>query len=834
MNRPAPSALSDTSRSRSRLASVPLRITIFVTGTLVFALLLNAALSVLTLEKIYSKSLLSEYSVIGRYYVRKIERSLKFGKTLPKFTGMPKLLNEFRTANPEISEIFICSEDRTPLFAFHALNLAQQDSLTLEKDIGEQETVRQVKDKYRLLFPLYGGGFRNKTFQGFLEIVLPETLIQDKIKAMIATSGKLLAVASGASAVIFFFVGLVVMPTKRKKSRIYGIPLKTRALLLTSLVLILSQIGFSYYNVQEFRDRYFGNIQDKCRTLGGLLQSDIQYLLNLGIPVNKLIKIDGLLKEVLDNIPALSDVTIVDANGGPLYRVASDVDVSRSRFQVHAPDPGNPDLDANRIVLPVAGRKTTEGYIHLNISDAVVAKTIRDLVMDSGTVAVVSLLIAFEFVFFLVAILATGDAPTVPMDQTIGHYKKKTNGTATVPVSSSVRTAAFLYAFAMALSMSFLPIYANSLFTGFFGLSREIAMGLPISAEMLAVAVSLVLGGYWLDRRGWLGPFLTGVLITGMGMVACGMAQSTMELILCRGLVGFGYGLALMSTQTVVISLSPIGQRSAAVAGLEAGFFSGFISSTAVGGMLAEKIGFRGVFFVGSVLIFISMIFVLIFLRKTGDAGKSEAPATAVSGQAGPGIFKLFTSVDFMGGLLLSAIPSSLCLVGFLYFASPLFLTDLGVGQGNIARLMMPYGLCMVYVAPMISRWVDRAANKRIPVVAGGILGGLALLSVYYLNSIPMFVLILVLFSISGGMSYGARISFISESPTVQAVGVGKSMGTFNSLERIGNINGPIIVGGMITAVGLTSAISSLGMIYLVGTLLFFLLSRRARSASMG
>ena len=94
-----------------------------------------------------------------------------------------------------------------------------------------------------------------------------------------------------------------------------------------------------------------------------------------------------------------------------------------------------------------------------------------------------------------------------------------------------------------------------------------------------------------------------------------------------------------------------------------------------------------------------------------------------------------------------------------------------------------------------------------------------------------MFVLILVLFSISGGMSYGARISFISESPTVQAVGVGKSMGTFNSLERIGNINGPIIVGGMITAVGLTSAISSLGMIYLVGTLLFFLLSRRARPA---
>lgn len=829
MSRPSSKTGPRPDHRRSRMSSVPLRITIFVMGTLIFALLLNAALSVLTLEKIYSKSLLSEYSVVGRYYVRKIERSLKFGKTLPKFTGMPKLLSEFKAANPEISEIYIASADRKPLFALHALKLAQRDSLTLDKNIGEEETVRQVKENYRLLFPLYGGSFRKKVFQGYMEIVLPEALIQKKIREMIATSGKLLAAASGASALLFFVLGLLIIPTQKKKSRIYGIPLKTRALILTSLVLILSQVGFSYYNVQEFRDRYFGNIQDKCRNLGALLQADIQYLLNLGIPVNKLIKIDGLLTEVLDNIPALSDVTIVDTRGAPLYRVASDADTGKSRFHVMAQNPGDVDRDPNRIVLPVAGRKQTEGFIHLNISQSVVDKTIFDLVLDSGTVAVVSLLIGFEFVFFLVAILAAGDAPQVPMDQTIGHYRPRTSG-APVPVRSSVRTAAFLYAFAMALSMSFLPIYADSLFSGFFGLSREIVIGLPISAEMLAVAVSLVLGGYWLDRRGWLGPFLTGVVITGLGMIACGLAQSTMELILCRALVGFGYGLALMSTQTVVISLTPFDQRSGAVAGLEAGYFSGFISSTAVGGMLAEKIGFRGVFFSGSVLILVSLFFVLVFLRRTREAGKSEAPQGGVPGTAGPGIAKLFVSADFMGGLFLSAIPSSLCLVGFLYFASPLFLTEMGVGQGNVARLMMPYGLCMVYLAPMISRWVDRAASKRLPVVGGGILGGLSLLSVITLNSIPMYVIVLTLFSLSGGMSYGARVSSISESPTVQAVGVGKSMGLFNSLERIGNIIGPIIVGGMITAVGLTSAIGNLGLIYLVGTLFFFLLTRRSKS----
>jgi predicted MFS family arabinose efflux permease len=291
--------------------------------------------------------------------------------------------------------------------------------------------------------------------------------------------------------------------------------------------------------------------------------------------------------------------------------------------------------------------------------------------------------------------------------------------------------------------------------------------------------------------------------------------------------VGFGYGLALMATQSVVVNLTSLQNRSSAVASLEAGYFSGFISSTAVGGMLAEKIGYRGVFFVGSLLVVISIIFVLAFLMQTRKAGQQPAGA-AVKKDAQIGVAGLFTDRVFMGSLLLSAIPSALCLVGFLYFASPLLLAELGVKQSNIARLMMPYGLCMVYIAPMISRWVDGIQNKRIPVVMGGFLGGLALLSFLFLNSVALFVVVLVLFALSGGMSYGARISTISESPAVKAVGAGKALGVFNSLERIGNTAGPIAVGGMIGAFGLTAAISNLGIIYLLGTILFFVVARKA------
>jgi hypothetical protein len=46
-------------------------------------------------------------------------------------------------------------------------------------------------------------------------------------------------------------------------------------------------------------------------------------------------------------------------------------------------------------------------------------------------------------------------------------------------------------------------------------------------------------------------------------------------------------------------------------------------------------------------------------------------------------------------------------------------------------------------------------------------------------------------------------------------------------MERLGNIFGPILVGGMITAFGITQAISNVGLIYLVGAILFAVLARK-------
>ncbi|PLX80024.1 MAG: hypothetical protein C0614_07460 [Desulfuromonas sp.] len=806
------------------------RITLFILGTLLGALLLNMALSTLALEKIYTKSLLLEYSVLGRYHVQKIERALGFGKALSKFTGLPELFTDFHFKHPEIKEIFVYSSKNEPIYSLKE-KPDQEAKVFLGDPLGEEESVVLKDDSYHLTFPIHGGNRHKKTLQGYAEIVLPEALIEEKLYEMLASNGKLLVLIAVSSALFLFLLVKFVIPTRGSRKSLKRFSLKSRALVITSLVLILSQVGFSYLSLSDFKTRYFSEIQAKCYSLGSLIKNDVDYLLGLGISIEKLIKIDTLLGQVLQNIPELSDIAIIDTEGKALYRAVVDDENIRNKLKEVIADPENLEPSPTQIALPLESKKATAGYVHMSISSKVIDNTIGDLLLDSITVVVVSLLVGFEFVFFLVALLLAGEQSE--QSRKTASVQKTVSDLA-VPTWAAIRTSAFLFAFAMALSMSFLPIYADQLYQPMAGLSREVIIGLPISAEMLCVAISLALCGTWVDYRGWLYPFILGVVITGAGTFFCGLAGTIYELLAARGCVGFGYGMALMATQSVIVNQSRAENRSRAVAGLEAGYFSGFISSTAVGGMLAEKIGYQGVFFVGSLLVLLSIMFVVLFLRKTKEAGKLPREARGQKEDSiglYSGTYHLFKDRIFMGSLLLSAIPSALCLVGFLYFASPLLLDDLGVKQSNIARLMMPYGLCMVYVAPFINHWVDRFDNKLIPVTIGGGLGGVALISYFFLNSVVLYVVVLVLFALSCGLSYGARIATISNSLAVKRVGRGKALGIFNSLERVGNMAGPVVVGGMIATFGLASAISNLGAIYLIATVLFFIVARKTAAS---
>jgi len=147
---------------------------------------------------------------------------------------------------------------------------------------------------------------------------------------------------------------------------------------------------------------------------------------------------------------------------------------------------------------------------------------------------------------------------------------------------SLIRPDAFIFCFGIDLPVSFIPLYAEDLYTPIFGLSREYVMGMPISMSMLFTTLAFLAGGYWIDRKGWQHTHLWGILLAGSGQIISGMVPSVELFILSRAVYGFGYGLVFMSYMGFVYSNTGVENRTTGFATMSAGMYSGSICGGAV------------------------------------------------------------------------------------------------------------------------------------------------------------------------------------------------------------------------------------------------------------
>src|SRR5690606_16777913 len=157
-----------------------------------------------------------------------------------------------------------------------------------------------------------------------------------------------------------------------------------------------------------------------------------------------------------------------------------------------------------------------------------------------------------------------------------------------------------------------------------------------------------------------------------------------------------------------VVTRSPAGFRGRNMASVIAGLFAGHLSGAAVGAMLMEQAGFRAVFVVGAVMLLLPLAAVLTLMRpymgRVDAAGRPDAPRRGLPGwlaRAGE-TARLLATRDF--GLLLagSVVPFSVAQVGLLSYALPLYLEAEGTAASSVGRVLMLYGLCVIYLGPVM------------------------------------------------------------------------------------------------------------------------------------
>jgi predicted MFS family arabinose efflux permease len=370
------------------------------------------------------------------------------------------------------------------------------------------------------------------------------------------------------------------------------------------------------------------------------------------------------------------------------------------------------------------------------------------------------------------------------------------------------------------------------LYTPILGLSKEIVLGLPISTEMFFAATAIILAGVWLDKRGWKEPFLCGLMLSGLGTLYSWLAPDSMQFIASRGVVGLGYGLFWMACQGFVLANTGTEKTVQGLAVLFAGIYAGNICGSAAGALLAERIGYSRIFLFGAVVTFLAAAYSLTFIRSGKDKPEKTVSDKLYGTFSLKAVAKYLTNPGVLGLILLSSIPSSLAVIGFLHYFSPLYLHRIGATQSGIGRVFMIYGICLILIAPTISKYIDAAASKKKFIVIGGLTGSLGLIVFQFFGGYIAVVATVLLLGLSGSFD-ASRNAYALNLKVTHELGVGKAIGTLSMGGRIGQVIGPITLGWLILSVGVNQATTLLGLIYLGTTLVFILITRSDRRSEI-
>ena len=371
-----------------------------------------------------------------------------------------------------------------------------------------------------------------------------------------------------------------------------------------------------------------------------------------------------------------------------------------------------------------------------------------------------------------------------------------------------VRLPLFVFFLAEELSRPFFPIFVRGLHLSFEGLSPEVIVSLPMMLFMLVVAFTQPLGGPWVERFGARRLMLAGAIVGALGLALTATAENLVALLAWRLLTAVGYGAVFVAGQGHVVAHTHAGNRAWGLAMFVGSVLAASICGPAIGGILADRIGYRWTFAVGS-----SMAVLAAFLawRLLRTAPESPVPQRRALRFRDVGV--VLRNPRFLALIGLGAMPAKIILTGFLYYLAPLYLAHLGNSQSATGRIMMLYGLMMVLLTPIAARTADRFGRPLLFVVGGGLLSGIGLLGVLWSANTEMVLVGIVILGLAQAMSITPQLSLVPVAcpDECKAMGQVTVIGFFRLFERIGSALGPLFAAFLLRTFDYVSAIVAIG-----------------------
>lgn len=386
----------------------------------------------------------------------------------------------------------------------------------------------------------------------------------------------------------------------------------------------------------------------------------------------------------------------------------------------------------------------------------------------------------------------------------------------------SVWLGCFFTGLAMSQILPFLPLYIEQL--GVSGhQSLSIWSGLVFSGTFLVSALVSPLWGSLADRKGRKLMLLRASLGMAIVIVLQGMVTHVYQLFALRALMGLTSGY-IPNAMALVASQVPRDKSGWALGTLSTGPVSGVIVGPLMGGLMADHLGLRVVFFVTAGLMFVSFLITLFLIKERHIEVKK---ADRLHGKA------VFQSLPYPA-LIVTLFISTLMIQLANSSISPiltLFIKDLSGDSGNIAfisgMIAAVPGIAALVSAPRLGRLGDRIGTARILMAALGLTTLLFAIMAWVQTPLQLGILRFLLGFADGALMPAVQTLLLKYSSDQVT---GRIFGYNQSFMYLGNVVGPLIGSSVSALMGFRWVFAVTAVLVLINCLLLRSQFRKVKS----
>ncbi|CAB4569448.1 unannotated protein [freshwater metagenome] len=361
--------------------------------------------------------------------------------------------------------------------------------------------------------------------------------------------------------------------------------------------------------------------------------------------------------------------------------------------------------------------------------------------------------------------------------------------------------ASFFVAIGYGIVMPAIPVFAKT-----FGVTNA-AIGLIVSAFAITRFTSGLVSGALTDRFGERKVFAAGVFMVAVFTLLAGLAQNYQQLLIFRAAGGLGSSMFSVAAGSVIMRSVDDQHRGQAQSVYQGAFLLGGIAGPAVGGLLSI-ISLRAPFFVYSILLFVSGIVALAFLKSDSavhHVNKSKENESTSIAQA-------FRMKPYRIALILAFI-STWVFFGLRSSILPIFVIE----ELNSTTAVVGYGLALSAVLQGVfllraGRFSDSKGRKAASIIgANAVMLGVLLLT--FATNTWIYLLSMAVIGFGGAFLATVPASIVGD--IIKGKG-GKVIAVFQMAGDAGMIVGPVVVGWLSDLYSYRVAFGASAAIFLV------------------